>query len=114
MKLTGKVVLITHVSQFMGPACTEEFAKEGALLALHDRSESRAKPSLEVALAYGREALVFVGDLTRAVDANRVVRTVIERFGRLDILVNNSSHPPVGGPVEEVSDEAFKLCRSAS
>jgi NAD(P)-dependent dehydrogenase (short-subunit alcohol dehydrogenase family) len=29
MKLTGKVTLITNTSQFMGPACTEEFAKEG-------------------------------------------------------------------------------------
>lgn len=108
MKLTGKVTLITNVSQFMGPACTEEFAKEGAILALHDRTEARAKPALEVAMAYGREAAFVAGDLTRSVEANRVLRAVVDRFGRLDVLVNNSSHPPVGGPVEEVSDEAWR------
>ena len=113
MKLTGKVVLVTNVSQFMGPACVEEFAKEGAILALHDRTEARAKAALDVALAYGREAVVVAGDLTRAVDANRVVRTVIERFGRLDVLVNNSSHSPVGGPVEDVSDEAWRSMTAA-
>jgi NAD(P)-dependent dehydrogenase (short-subunit alcohol dehydrogenase family) len=108
VKLTGKVSLITNVSQFMGPACAEEFAKEGAVLALHDRTEARAKPALEVALAYGREAMPIAGDLTRATDANRVVRAVIDRFGRLDVLVNNSSHAPVGGPVEELPDEAWR------
>jgi 2-keto-3-deoxy-L-fuconate dehydrogenase len=108
VKLSGKVALITNVSQFMGPACTEEFAKEGALLALHDRTEARAKPALDVATAYGREALVVAGDLTRAVEANRVVRAVLDRFGRLDVLVNNSSHDPVGGPVEDLPDEAWR------
>jgi len=108
MKLTGKVTLVTNVSQFMGPACTEEFAKEGATLALHDLTEARAKPAREVALAYGREALVVTGDLTRSTEANRVVREVVDRFGRLDVLVNNSSHPPVGGPVEDLSDEAWR------
>jgi 2-keto-3-deoxy-L-fuconate dehydrogenase len=108
MKLTGKVVLITNVSQYMGPACTEEFAKEGAVLALHDRSEGRAQPALDVARAYGREAAVVTGDLTGPGEANRVVRAVTERWGRLDVLVNNSSHPPLGGPVEEVSDEAWR------
>ncbi|MGH7319242.1 MAG: SDR family oxidoreductase [Candidatus Rokuibacteriota bacterium] len=77
MKLTSKVTLITNVSQFMGPACTEEFAKEGAVLALHDRTETRAKPALEVTMAYGREALGVAGDLTRAAEANRVVVNAI-------------------------------------
>jgi 2-keto-3-deoxy-L-fuconate dehydrogenase len=108
VKLTGKVALITNVSQFMGPACAEEFAKEGAILALHDRTEARAKPALDVAVAYGREAFLVAGDLTRAVEANRVVRAVVDRFGRLDVLINNSTHPPVGGPVEDVSDEAWR------
>jgi 2-keto-3-deoxy-L-fuconate dehydrogenase len=108
MKLTGKVTLVTNVSQFMGPACTEEFAKEGAALALHDRAEARAKPALDVALAYGRDAVVVAGDLTRSDDANRVVRSVVDRFGRLDVVVNNSSHPPLGGAVEETTDEAWR------
>ena len=113
MKLTGKVTLITNVSQFMGLACTEEFAKEGAVLALHDRTEARGKPALEVAQAYGRDAVVISGDLTRAAEATRVVRGVVDRFGRLDVLLNNSSHPPLGGPVEDTSDEAWRSMTAA-
>jgi NAD(P)-dependent dehydrogenase (short-subunit alcohol dehydrogenase family) len=113
MKLTGKVALITNVSQFMGLACTEEFAKEGAVLALHDRTDGRAKPGLDIAQAYGRDAVVVSGDLTRSVEATRVVREVVDRFGRLDVLVNNSSHAPLGGPVEETSDEAWRSMTAA-
>jgi NAD(P)-dependent dehydrogenase (short-subunit alcohol dehydrogenase family) len=108
MKLTGKVTLITNTSQFMGPACTEEFAKEGATLVLHDRTEARARPARDVATAYGRDALVVTGDLTRATETERVVRAILDRFGRLDVLVNNSSHPPAGGPVEETTDETWR------
>jgi 2-keto-3-deoxy-L-fuconate dehydrogenase len=108
MRLTGKVVLITNVGQYMGPACAEEFAKEGAILALHDRTEARAQGALELARAYGRDASVVTGDLTVSGEANRAVRAVAERHGRLDVLVNNSSHPPVGGPVDEVSDETWR------
>jgi len=108
MKLTGKVTLITNVSLFMGAACTEEFAKEGAVLALHDRTEARAQPALDVTRAYGRDAVVVTGDLTASGEANRVVRAVAERFGRLDVLLNNCSHPPVGGPIEETSDETWR------
>ena len=108
MRLTGKVTLVTNVSQFMGPACTEEFAKEGAVLALHDLTEARAQPALQVTHAYGREAVVVTGDLTASGEANRVVRAVASRFGRLDVLLNNSSHPPVGGPAEEISDETWR------
>ena len=43
MKLTGKVALITNVSEFMGPAITEEFCREGASVALHDRNEAAAE-----------------------------------------------------------------------
>jgi 2-keto-3-deoxy-L-fuconate dehydrogenase len=59
-------------------------------------------------MAYGRDVMLVAGDTTRAAEANRVVRAVVERFGRLDILVNNSSHAPVGGPVEDVPDEAWR------
>ncbi|HWC05299.1 MAG TPA: SDR family oxidoreductase [Methylomirabilota bacterium] len=108
MRLTGKVVLITNVGQYMGLACAEEFAKEGAILALHERTETRAHAALELARAHGREATVVTGDLTVSGEANRVVRAVAERHGRLDVLINNSSHPPVGGPVDEVSDETWR------
>ena len=108
MKLTGKVALITNVSEFMGPAITEEFCREGAAVALHDRDEAAAKPLAAIAAGLGREALVLTGDLTRPAAADRVVDAVVARFGRLDILVNNSANPPTGSPTEQVTDTQWR------
>ena len=108
MKLTGKIALITNVSEFMGPAITEEFCREGAAVALHDRDDAAAKPLAAIAAGLGRDALVLGGDLTRPAVADRVVDAVVARFGRLDILVNNSANPPTGSPTEHVTDTQWR------
>jgi 2-keto-3-deoxy-L-fuconate dehydrogenase len=108
MKLTGKIALITNVRHYMGPAITEEFAREGASLALHDRDEAALKPMVALVEALGRDVLPVVGDLTKSADADRVVQEVVTRFGRLDILVNNSAFPPSGSPTEAVTDAAWR------
>jgi 3-oxoacyl-[acyl-carrier protein] reductase len=98
MKLTGKVALITNVSHFMGPAITEEFCREGASVALHDREPALIKPFATIAERLGRDVLALGGDLSRSAEAERAVEAVVARFGRLDILVNNNAHPPSGSP----------------
>ncbi len=108
MKLTGKIALVTNVSEFMGPAITEEFAREGATLALHDRDERAAKRIGAIATAVGRDTLILTGDLTRSAEADRVVETTVARFGRLDILVNNSANPPTGCPTERITDAQWR------
>ena len=117
MKLTGKVALITNVSEFMGPAITEEFAREGATLALHDRDEAAAKRIGAIATAVGRETLVLTGDLTESAEADRVVGETVARFGHLDILVNNSANLPTGSPTERITDaqwhDAFRAANYA-
>jgi NAD(P)-dependent dehydrogenase (short-subunit alcohol dehydrogenase family) len=108
MKLTGKVALITNVSHFMGPAITEEFCREGASVALHDRDEATVKPYALIAERLGRDVLSLAGDLSRSGEAERAVEAVVARFGRLDILVNNNAHPPSGSPVEDITDAAWR------
>jgi NAD(P)-dependent dehydrogenase (short-subunit alcohol dehydrogenase family) len=108
MKLTGKVALITNVSHFMGPAITEEFCREGASVALHDRDPDAVKAFVAIAERLGREVLALGGDLSRSAEADRAVEAVVARFGRLDILVNNNAHPPAGSPVERITDAAWR------
>src|ERR1700730_2984115 len=108
MKLTGKVALVTNVSEFMGPAITEEFAREGATLALHDRDEAAAKRIGAIAAAVGRETLLLTGDLTQSAEADQVVDETVARFGHLDILVNNSANPPTGSPTERIPDGQWR------
>jgi NAD(P)-dependent dehydrogenase (short-subunit alcohol dehydrogenase family) len=108
MKLTGKVALITNVRHYMGPAITEEFAREGASLALHDRDETALGPLCAIGERLGRDVLPLGGDLTRGTEADRVVQAVVARFGRLDVLVNNNAFPPSGAPTETVSDASWR------
>ena len=108
MKLTGKVCLVTNATHFMGPAITEEFAREGATLALHDRSEALIAPLAAIAARLGRTVLSVTGDLGRSSEADRVIALVAGHFGRLDVLVNNNAHPPSGAPTDEVTDEAWR------
>jgi 2-keto-3-deoxy-L-fuconate dehydrogenase len=108
MKLTGNVCLITNASHFMGPAITEEFAREGATLAVHDQHEAALPPLIAVAERLGRTVLPLTGELARSTEADRIVAAVTTRFGRLDVLVNNNAHPPSGAPTEDVTDEAWR------
>ena len=108
MRLTGKVTLITNCSHFMGPAITEEFAREGATLALHDREMKAAAPLVALAERLGRTALALTGDLTESAEADRAVDAVVARFGRLDVLVNNNACPPAGSATENVTDAAWR------
>lgn len=112
MKLTGKVALITNVSHFMGPAITEEFCREGASVALHDRDAAAVKPFAAIAERLGRDLLTLSGDLSRSADAEAAVEAVVARFGRLDVLINNNAHPPAGSPVEQISDETWREMQS--
>ncbi len=108
MKLTGKVALITNVHHYMGPAITEEFAREGASLALHDRDEAALRSLVTMGERLGRDVLAIGGDLAKSVETDRAVEAVITRFGRLDILVNNNAFPPSGSPTEAVTDDVWR------
>jgi 2-keto-3-deoxy-L-fuconate dehydrogenase len=113
MKLTGKVALVTNVTHFMGPAITEEFAREGATLALHDRDADGAERIAGIAARLGRTAMVLAGDLARSAEADRVVGEVVARFGQLDVLVNNNAYPPSGRATESLDDDVWRAMMEA-
>ncbi len=77
--LSGKVVLITGASRGIGAACAEAFGKRGALLSLTARSS-----------VHGPDALVTQGDITDPEFRRRVVDSTLERYGRIDLLLNNA------------------------
>src|SRR5260370_19506832 len=84
MRIDGKVVLITGASGGMGAACAREFARHGARLSVVARSEDRLKEGV------GADDLLTAGDLTSAEVRRGVVERTIERFGAIDILINNA------------------------
>ena len=96
LELTGKVAIVGGASKGLGRACAQVLAAEGARLALCSRSQKDLdRAAQEIRDTTGRDVLAFAGDLDRAETIRDLVAATVERFGRLDILVNNSGGPPL-------------------
>src|SRR5918996_1353803 len=96
LQLRNKVAIIGGASKGLGRACAEVLAQEGVKVAIC----SRTAPDLEKAAqemrdASGAEVSVFAGDLDQHETIRDLIATTVNRFGRLDILVNNSGGPPL-------------------
>ena len=89
MDFTGRVVIITGAARGLGRAAAVRFTELGASVAVNVRDSARAE---EVAGALGARALAVPGDITHTGIAVEIVRKTLERFGRIDILVNNAAH----------------------
>lgn len=95
LELGDKVAIVGGASRGLGRACAEVLAEEGARVAICSRSrDDLEKAAKDIRSASGREVLAFPGDLDRPETIRALVATTVERFGRLDILVNNSGGPP--------------------
>jgi 3-oxoacyl-[acyl-carrier protein] reductase len=95
--LAGRVVLVTGSSRGIGAAAAVKSAAEGATVAVHyHRSEAGARETLRRVRDAGTDGEAFAADVADGAAAERLVGDVIERFGRLDGLVNNAGLTQVG------------------
>jgi 3-oxoacyl-[acyl-carrier protein] reductase len=91
----GKVALVTGGSRGIGRGVASELAASGFHLAINGRrAENEVAPVLEQLCATGIEAIYCQGDVANLEDHGRLLKQVRERFGRLDVLVNNAGVAP--------------------
>ena len=90
MKLKGKVALITGSGSGIGRASAVLFAKEGARVVLVDSNQDTGKETLKTIQQNGGEAIFVEADVSKASDAEKMVREAVKKYGRLDILFNNA------------------------
>src|SRR5205085_10239831 len=121
LQLSDKVAIITGASRGIGRAIAETLAAEGMKLVLAARSRA---PLDELAGSLATECLVLDVDLREPDAAARVVLAAVERFGQIDLLVNNAG-ATVRGDFLALTDEqwsdgfglkffgAMRLCRAA-
>jgi len=90
MRLKDKVAWITGAGAGIGRATAVRFAGEGACLVLGDLDEAGLQETAAAVEASGGQAVAVAGDITRREAAERMVAAALERFGQLDILINNA------------------------
>ena len=106
--LAGKSVLITGASTGIGAAAARAFARAGCRVAIHyNASLNRAEEVAADVRFNGAEAFLVGGDLRASDKAREVVAATAERFGGLDILINNAGGLVKRTPIAEVDDGFF-------
>jgi NAD(P)-dependent dehydrogenase (short-subunit alcohol dehydrogenase family) len=110
-RLEGKVALISGAGS-VGPgwgngrAMALRFAEEGAHIFAVDREPGRLVETVARIEALGGEVETYVADVTESAAVASMVAACVERFGRIDVLVNNVGESASGGPVE-MSEEVW-------
>jgi NAD(P)-dependent dehydrogenase (short-subunit alcohol dehydrogenase family) len=129
-RLQGKVAIVTGgggtsgAGLGIGQAISVALAREGASVLLVDRAPENADVTLHAIEAEGGTAVAFVGDVSHEPDCETMVNSAIERFGGMDILVNNAAitrHVPIVDTTMELYADvigvnltgAFMACKFA-
>ena len=89
-RLAGKVSLITGAAQGIGLATALKFAQEGAIVIACDVKQAAVDEAVKQCLALGAQALGLVVDVTQRDMVDAAVKTVLDKYGRIYVLVNNA------------------------
>ncbi|MBB3940500.1 NAD(P)-dependent dehydrogenase (short-subunit alcohol dehydrogenase family) [Novosphingobium fluoreni] len=112
-RLEGKIVIITGSTEGIGEATAHKFAKEGAAgILIVGRNEKRAHEVAEAVNKAGGNAYPCRTDVSKEADVENMVRTAVERWGRLDVLINNAAKTSTHGDVA-VADTNLQEWQSA-
>ena len=105
MQLTDKVAIVTGSSRGIGKAVAERFAREGARVVVnYVRSRKAADAVVAGIRKAGGEAVAVKADVSKRADAERLIKSAIKAFGRLDIVVSNAGIV-IDRPFIESTDE---------
>lgn len=90
MRLKGKVAIVTGAGTGLGRAIALMFGREGASVAVNGRRPEPIEATVKAITDAGGRAMAVPGDMTVAADIQRLIRTTVNSFVQLDVLVNNA------------------------
>ncbi|MEX0761050.1 MAG: SDR family oxidoreductase [Dehalococcoidia bacterium] len=106
-QLDGKVAIVTGGGTGIGKGIAKAFAQEGCSVVIAARNADRLNAAADELRQTGSEILPVPTDVTNEANVRELFRQTMDKFGRLDILVNNSGAFD-GGPIESISLESWK------
>ncbi|HEV8533147.1 MAG TPA: SDR family oxidoreductase [Methylomirabilota bacterium] len=114
LELKDKVAVVGGASKGLGRACAEVLAEEGARVVVCSRTQADLdRTAKEIREATGTDVLALAGDLDNHQTIRDLIAAATSRFGRLDILVNNSGGPPLARALSATEEQwATALQRS--
>lgn len=104
MRLQGKSALVTGGASGFGAEIVLSYVREGASVVILDLNGEGAQ---KIAKEAGKNAIAVAGDVTKKADIEKAVKTAVDSFGKLDIVVNNAGWTFRNKPLLEVTEEEF-------
>ena len=89
-RLDDRVIVVTGATSGLGVVFAEACAQAGADVVVAGRRAERLGDTVELITSAGRQSLAVAADVAREEDCQRIVESTVERFGRVDVLVNNA------------------------
>ena len=108
MKLQGKVAVITGGSKGIGLGCARVFAKHGSAVVMAARGEEAGRAAEKELADAGHRAVFVRTDVTRQEDLRRLIDAAVDRFGRLDCMLNNAGWHPPDMTIDQTSLDDFE------
>jgi NAD(P)-dependent dehydrogenase (short-subunit alcohol dehydrogenase family) len=107
-RLTGKIGIVTGATSGIGRGCALAMVEAGAKLVVTGRNVERGHMTVDMIDGLGGESVFVQQDVTSEADWQRVMDTTLERFGRLDVLLNNAGDARLG-PLTELTLDTLQF-----
>ncbi|EER60226.1 short-chain dehydrogenase/reductase SDR [Acidovorax delafieldii 2AN] len=107
MRVQNKSIIVTGAGSGIGEGIARRLAAEGGRVLVNDINAQAGQRVATDIRAAGGEAVFFQADVTKSKDVEAMVQEAVQRFGRLDVVVNNAGWTHRNRPMLEVSEEDF-------
>jgi NAD(P)-dependent dehydrogenase (short-subunit alcohol dehydrogenase family) len=108
VRLRGRVAIITGAGSGLGRASAILFAREGAKVVVAANREKDGEQTVSLIEESGGDAILARVDVTRAADVENAVKAAVDKYGKLDIMLNNAGTPGPGKLIADITEEEWQ------